>query len=415
MTSIHSLRVNGDRLWKSIMRMAEIGASEKGGVCRLALTDLDRESRDLLTSWCDDENCVRQIDPMGNLFFRRAGTNASGQPVGTGSHLDSQPTGGKFDGAYGVLAALEVIRTLNDANIQTQLPVELVVWTNEEGARFPPAMIGAAVYSGVFDLDYGHSRQDHEGKTIGQELKRIGYLGDSLPADHRFSSFFEVHIEQGPILENMSLPIGVVTGVQGTNWYDVTIIGEETHAGPTPMASRKDAIKGASEILPQLYQLAEDFGYDARLTIGEFRIYPGSRNTVPSRVEFTIDIRHPDLDELNRLDDGITEIFAKFDATSKLSAELNQIWHSRPVAFDPDCIDAVRNSAQVCSYEYKEMVSGAGHDSVHVSKVAPTSMIFIPCDGGVSHNEEENTSKEFAEAGANVLLHSVLARAGISQ
>jgi len=414
MSAIDSVRVNGDRLWESIMLMAEIGATEKGGVCRLALTDLDRESRDLLSQWCDAENCVRQIDPMGNLFYRRAGANRSGHPVGTGSHLDSQPTGGKFDGAYGVLAALEVVRTLNDAKIQTQLPVEVVVWTNEEGARFPPAMIGSAVYSGEFDLNYGHSRQDHEGKTIGEELKRIGYQGNSLASDHRFSSFFEVHIEQGPILEDLNRPIGVVTGVQGTNWYDAVIVGEETHAGPTPMAVRKDAIKAASDILPQLFQLAEDFGYDARLTIGEFRIYPGSRNTVPSRVEFSVDIRHPDIDKLNQLDKGLSEIFEKFDANSKLSADLNQIWHSRPVAFDPDCISAVRNAAGLCGYDYNEMVSGAGHDSVHISKVAPTSMIFVPCDGGVSHNEEENTSKEYAEAGANVLLHSVLARAGIS-
>lgn len=409
------LRVNGDRLWDSLMRMAQIGATPKGGVCRLALTDLDRESRDLLTQWCYAEGCDRKVDPMGNLFFRRSGTSLNGRPVGAGSHLDSQPTGGKFDGAFGVLAAFEVIRTLNDAKVSTQLPVEVVVWTNEEGSRFPPAMIGSAVYAGAFDVQYGHSRSDLEGRTMGQELERIGYLGDSLPADHEFSAFFEAHIEQGPILEEKALPIGVVTGVQGVNWYDVTIIGEETHAGPTPMASRKDALRGASDLLPDIYRVALDSGFDARITVGEFRIYPGSRNTVPSRVEFSIDLRHPDMQEYDRLDKMIKDTVRRFANESGLQVDIDHIWRSPPIEFDPECIDVVRDGARNCGYEFNEMVSGAGHDSVYISGVAPTSMIFIPCDGGVSHNEFENTSKEQVEAGANVLLHSVLARAGIAE
>ena len=407
------LRVNGDRLWDSLMEMAQIGATEKGGVCRLALTDLDRESRDLMTKWCEAEGCERKIDSMGNLFFRRPGRKADGNPVGSGSHLDTQPTGGKFDGAYGVLAALEVIRSLNDANVETELPVEVVVWTNEEGARFPPAMIGSAVYAGAFDLEYGHSRSDIDNSTIGDELERIGYLGSSLPADHQFSSFFEAHIEQGPILEKMNRTIGVVTGVQGVNWYDVVVIGEEAHAGPTPMENRRDALRGATEIATQLYQLAEKSGFDARLTIGEFRIYPGSRNTVPSRVEFTVDMRHPNLEEFDRIDAQISKTVVDYNSSSSLDATINRIWRSTPIKFDVDCIDAVRHGAIDCGFEYNEMVSGAGHDSVHISKVAPTSMVFIPCDGGVSHNELENTSKESCEAGANVLLQSVIARAGV--
>ncbi len=412
--NLSQLRVNSDRLWQSLMTMAEIGATPKGGVCRLALTDLDRESRDLLTEWCENEGCERKVDPMGNLFFRRPGTSADQRSVGAGSHLDSQPTGGKFDGAYGVLAALEVIRTLNDSKIETELPVELVVWTNEEGSRFPPAMIGSAVYAGVFDLEYGHSRPDLEGLTMGEELKRIGYLGDSLPDNHQFSSFFEAHIEQGPILEELERPIGVVTGVQGVNWYDVTVTGEETHAGPTPMERRKDALRGASELLADIYRIATDSGFDARITVGEFRIYPGSRNTVPSKVEFSVDMRHPDMEEFDRLDQQIKDTIKRFDHNSKLSAEVDHFWRSAPISFDSACIDVVRASAQNCGYEFNEMVSGAGHDSVHISGIAPTSMIFIPCDGGVSHNEYENTSKEFAAAGANVLLHSIIARAGIS-
>ncbi len=410
---IDKLRVNGDRLWDSLMEMAQIGATEKGGVCRLALSDLDRESRDLLSRWAEDQGCSRLVDPMGNMFFRRPGCSTDGKPVGSGSHLDTQPTGGKFDGVYGVLAALEVIRTLNDANIETDLPVEMVVWTNEEGARFPPSMIGSAVYAGAYDLEYGHSRSDHDGKTIGGELERIGYLGNSLPSDHGFSAFFETHIEQGPILEEIDKPIGVVSGVQGVQWYDVNVIGEESHAGPTPMANRRDALRGAGELIGNLYAIAENCGFAARLTVGEFRSYPGSRNTVPSRVEFTIDVRHPDGKTFDDLHDQVMAAVEQFDRESKLDTEIKRIFASPPIEFDRGCIDVVRKSAKKCGYSTNEMFSGAGHDSVYVSKVAPTSMIFIPCDGGVSHNETENTSSEFCEAGANTLLHAMIAKAGV--
>jgi len=408
---VDELRVNGDRLWDSLMRMAQIGATDKGGVCRMALTDLDRESRDLLTQWATDEGCSRLVDPMGNMFFRRPGQDTNAKPVGSGSHLDTQPTGGKFDGVYGVLAALEVIRTLNDAKIETQRPLELVVWTNEEGARFSPAMVGSAVYAGSFDLTYGHSRRDLDGKTIGDELRRIGYCGEPLPTQHGFSAFFEAHIEQGPILEDLNKTIGVVTGVQGTQWYDVTIHGEETHAGPTPMASRRDALRVAAELVVRLNAAVEKRGFDARITVGEFRAYPGSRNTVPSRVELTVDIRHPDGQTFDELHDEVLAIIEDFDRTSRCHLEAARVMHAPPTVFDNSCVDAVRRGASVCGYPSNEMISGAGHDSVYVSKVAPTSMIFIPCDGGVSHNETENTSREFCQAGANTLLHAMLAKA----
>lgn len=410
---IDNLRVNGDRLWDSLMEMAQIGATEKGGVCRLALSDLDRQSRDLLSKWAEEQGCSCLIDPMGNMFFRRSGRSTDGKPVGSGSHLDTQPTGGKFDGVYGVLAALEVIRTLNDANIETNLPIEMVVWTNEEGARFPPSMIGSAVYAGACDLEYGHSRSDHDGKTIGGELERIGYLGNPLPSDHGFSAFFEAHIEQGPILEELDKPIGVVSGVQGVQWYDVNVIGEESHAGPTPMANRRDALRGAGELIEKLYAIAENCGFAARLTIGEFRTYPGSRNTVPSRVEFTIDVRHPDEKTFDDLHDRIMTMVKQFDRESKLDADITRIFVSPPIEFDRRCIDVVRKSAEKCGYSTNEMFSGAGHDSVYISKIAPTSMIFIPCDGGISHNETENTSSVFCEAGANTLLHSMIAKAEV--
>ncbi len=411
---IDELRVNGDRLWNSLMEMAKIGATEKGGVCRLALTDLDRESRDLLTKWAAEEGCSRVVDPMGNMFFRRPGRSAGAKPVGSGSHLDTQPTGGKFDGVYGVLAALEVIRTLNDANVETDLPVEMVVWTNEEGSRFPPAMIGSAIYANIFDLEYGHSRADIDGNTIGAELERIGYRGAELPANHGFSAFFESHIEQGPILEELDKTIGVVTKVQGSHWYDVTVVGDETHAGPTPMAYRRDALRGAAELVGKLFAIVENSGFDARLTVGEFRTYPGSRNTVPSRVEFTIDVRHPELKIFDELHDEVMATVHEYDRTSRLDVDINRIWRSPPVLFDSNCVDVVRDSAIKCNYGFNEMVSGAGHDAVYISSVAPTSMIFIPCDGGVSHNEAENTSSEFCEAGANTLLHAMLARAGVA-
>ncbi|MDH3690866.1 MAG: Zn-dependent hydrolase [Gammaproteobacteria bacterium] len=406
-----NLHIDGSRLWDSLMEMARIGATKKGGVCRLALTDLDKQGRDLFKSWCEAAGCTVTVDPMGNMFARRSGKNNELPPVATGSHLDSQPTGGKFDGVYGVLAGLEVLRTLNDHAIETETPVEVVVWTNEEGARFPPAMVGSGVFAGVFDLDYGWSRRDHDDNCIGDELERIGYKGDAPLGQHPFSSFFEVHIEQGPILENEHKTIGIVTGVQGMRWYDIKLIGEEAHAGPTPMELRQDALACASHLLPQIYDLAISRSPHGRATIGEFRVYPGSRNTVPGTVEFTVDIRHPDADQLKSLDQGLRAVTEATATQRGLEYELTAVWESRPVAFDGDCIDAVRKGAEIMEYSAKEIVSGAGHDSVYVSRVAPTGMIFIPCENGISHNEIENATPEDIEAGANVLLHAILERA----
>ncbi len=404
-------RINGERLWTSLVDMAKIGATEKGGVRRLALTDLDKQSRDLLTQWCAAEGCSRVVDAMGNMYFRRAGKNPTVHPVGTGSHLDTQPTGGKYDGVYGVLAGLEVVRTLNDNSIETEFPVELVVWTNEEGARFAPAMIGSGVCSGDFSLEYGHSRADSDGKTIGEELQRIGYLGESSPQNHRFSAFFESHIEQGPILEAENKLIGAVTGVQGVNWYDIVVEGEETHAGPMPMAMRKDAMRGASNLIPKIYDIALSCAPKARATIGEFHLEPGSRNTVPSQIRFTVDLRHPDMTTFDAMDCELKGLIRQFDDQSNLSYSIDHLWRSPPIQFDPDCIKLVNESAKICGHEAIEMVSGAGHDSVYISRVSPVSMIFIPCDDGVSHSEVENTSYEAVEAGANVLFHTILQRA----
>ena len=405
-----NLQIDGARLWESLMTMARIGATQKGGVCRLALSDLDRESRDLFRRWCEAAGCTVSVDPMGNMFARRPGRREDLPPVGTGSHLDSQPTGGRFDGVYGVLAGLEVVRTLNDHRIETDAPVEVAMWTNEEGARFPPAMLGSAVFAGVFDLDYGWSREDHDGHRVGEELDRIGYRGDG-PLGHPYGAFFEAHIEQGPILEAEKKRVGVVTGVQGVYWYDLTITGDESHAGPTPMEMRRDAMAGAARLMPRIYRLALDRAPHGRATIGEFRLHPGSRNTVPGRVELSIDLRHPAAEEIDAMDAELHRAAEELVRESDLEVELSAVWKCPPTAFDPECIDAVHKGVALMDYPAMEIVSGAGHDSVHVSKVAPTAMIFVPCENGISHNEIENATPEDLEAGANVLLHAILERA----
>jgi len=410
MDTRRNLRIDGARLWASLEEMARIGATEKGGVCRLALTDLDRESRDLFVRWCEQAGCSVRVDPMGNVFARRPGRDPELPPVATGSHLDTQPTGGRFDGVYGVLAGLEVIRTLNDHGVETDAPVEVVVWTNEEGARFAPAMVGSGVFAGAFDLEYGHSRTDHDGHTLGAELERIGYRGDA-PLGAPFRAFFETHIEQGPLLEAARRTIGVVTGVQGVRWYDVTLTGAECHAGPTPMERRRDALAAASALLGRIYALAHDRPPHGRATVGEFRIHPGSRNTVPGRVELTVDLRHPEAPVLDAMDAGLAAACEAVSGETGVAVECRCIWYSPPVAFDPDCVEAVRRGAALLQYSHMDAVSGAGHDAVYVSRVAPTAMVFIPCEDGISHNEIENATPGDVEAGANVLLHAMLEKA----
>jgi beta-ureidopropionase / N-carbamoyl-L-amino-acid hydrolase len=406
------LRVDGARLWDSLMTMAEIGATARGGVNRQTLTDEDRRGRDLFRQWCEALGLTISVDRMGSMFARRPGRDGSRPPVMLGSHLDSQPTGGKFDGALGVLAALEVIRTLNDRGIETEAPLEVVNWTNEEGVRFAPAMVASGVFAGVFDLDYGLSRTDHAGRTLGEELARIGYAGEVPVGGREIGALFELHIEQGPILERESKRIGIVTGGQGARWYDCEVIGAETHAGPAPMESRRDALMHAARLLEHIYAVALARPPFGRATVGEFQAFPGSRNTVPGRVAFTIDIRHPTADILDDMDRDLGRMFAEANEASDLEHRLACIWHAPPVAFDPACIEAVRQGAAALGLPALEMVSGAGHDAVYMARVAPTAMIFVPCRDGISHNEAEYASPEACEDGANVLLHAVLARAG---
>jgi len=410
-TTGKNLRVNGERLWQSLMEMAKIGATDKGGVCRLALTDLDRQGRDLFVRWCKEAGCTVSVDRMGNIFARRPGRDNALPPVGTGSHLDSQPTGGRFDGVYGVLAGLEVIRTLNDLNYETAAPVEVVVWTNEEGSRFAPAMVASGVFAGVFDEDYGLSRKDLDGKTMGEELKRIGYAGDVPVGDHKFGAFFEAHIEQGPILEAEKKTIGIVQGAQGQRWYEITLTGQEAHAGPTPMRRRKDALLGAGRLVHEVNRIGLANQPYACATVGLMQVSPNSRNTIPGKVFFTVDFRHPDDATLSKMDAELRATAERIAGEIGLQLQLEQIWYSPPVAFDKKCVAAVQAGAQTLGYENMPIISGAGHDSCYIARVAPTAMVFVPCEDGISHNEVENATPGDIAAGCNVLLQAMLTRA----
>ena len=407
------MNIDVERLWSSLMDMAEIGKTPRGGCNRQALTPEDKRGRDLFVSWCEAAGCAVTIDAMGNLFARRAGADESLPPVIAGSHLDTQPTGGKFDGVYGVLAGLEVIRTLNDQGVETRHPLEVVNWTNEEGARFPPAMLGSGVWAGAFDLEYGHNRMDKEGKTVEDELRHIGFLGPAPCRAKPLRAAFEVHIEQGPILEQEGLRIGIVNGVQAIGWYDLVIGGVPCHAGTTPMEVRRDPFMALHGIFDKLYQLADDFKPWARITFGDIRAEPGARNTVPERVVVAVDLRHPDRQQVRNMERIMQEIVRNECGRHRLSWEVKQEFDSPAIRFDEECINAVRNATASLGYAAREMVSGAGHDSVHVSRVAPASMIFIPCEGGLSHNEAENARREDVEAGCNVLLHAMLEMADV--
>lgn len=406
-----NIQINGERLWDSLMEMAKIGPGVAGGNCRLALTDDDKQGRDLFVQWCKDAGCTIRVDKMGNIFARRPGKDDSLPPIATGSHLDTQPTGGKFDGVFGVLAGLEVIRTLNDHGVETDAPIEATVWTNEEGSRFAPAMIASGVFAGVFDIDYGHSRADTDGKTIGAELDRIGYLGDQDCGDHKFGAFFETHIEQGPILEAEEKTIGVVAGAQGQRWFELTLTGAESHAGTTPMNRRKDALLGASKLVAEINRIALEREPYAVSTVGMMQVSPNSRNTIPGSVFMTIDLRHPEDETLIVMADALRAACDKVCADDGLTAELEEIWYSPPIAFDKDCVEAVRSAAGTAGYAHMDIISGAGHDACYISRVAPTGMVFVPCENGISHNEIESATPEDLAAGCNVLLHAMLDRA----
>jgi len=393
------------------MRIAQIAPGAAGGSSRLALTDADRQARDLFAEWCRDAGCAVTVDDMGNMFARRAGRDARLAPVAAGSHLDTQPHGGKFDGVYGVLAALEVLRTLAENDHRSAAPLEAVVWSNEEGCRFAPAMLASGVFASVFDKEFAWSRVDAAGKSYKDELQRIGYFGDEACGAHRIGALFEAHIEQGPILERDGDVIGVVTGAQGVRWYDIAARGQDAHAGSTPMPGRRDALAAAAEVVLALRRIALDNAPDAVATVGALTVSPNSRNTIPGGVDFTVDLRHPDDRVLAALDAELRARCAAVAESTGVGVEVTDIWHNPPVRFDAECIAAVRAAAAMLQYRHQDMVSGAGHDACQIARIAPTAMVFVPCAGGVSHNEQESATAEDLEAGCNVLLHAMLATA----
>ena len=411
--NISALRVNGDRLWASLMELAQIGATPKGGVCRLTLTDLDKQGRDLVTRWAAEAGMTVTIDKIGNGFMRRPGRNNSLPPIMTGSHIDTQPTGGKFDGNYGVLAGIEVVRTLNDHNIETEAPIEVAFWTNEEGSRFVPVMMGSGVFAKAFTLEHAYAAKDTAGKSVKEELERIGYLGPEEPGLHPIGAYFETHIEQGPVLEDNDKTIGVVEGVLGIRWFDCTVSGMEAHAGPTPMNLRKDAMQVAAPIMQEIVACALRHAPHGRGTVGMVQVHPNSRNVIPGQVKFSVDLRNSTDALVDQMAAEVQAYAAALATKTGLSIQFELVSSYPAQVFHKECVDAVAKAAHALGYSNMPAVSGAGHDAVYMARLAPTGMIFIPCKDGISHNEIEDAQPEHITAGCNVLLHAMLERAGM--
>ena len=408
-----NLRINSDRLWDSLMDMAKIGPGVAGGNNRQTLTDEDAEGRRVFQLWCEAEGMTMGLDKLGNMFAHREGTDPTLPPVMVGSHLDTQPTGGKYDGVLGVLAGLEIIRTLNDAGIKTKHPIEVVNWTNEEGARFSPPMMSSSVFAGMYTTEWVYDREDADGKTVGEELARIGWLGDEEVGARKMAAFFELHIEQGPILEDESVDVGVVTHGQGLNWLQVTLTGKSSHTGSTPMPNRVNAGLGMARITQLVDEIAWSHAPLAVGAVGHCDIYPNSRNIIPGKVVFTIDFRHPTQAVIDDMEQRLREGAQKIVNDIGLTMDIEQAGKFDPVTFDEGCVSAVRRAAERLGYTHRDIVSGAGHDACLINRVAPTAMVMCPCVDGLSHNEAEEISKEWATAGTDVLFHAVVETAGI--
>ena len=402
-----NLAINPQRLWDSLMETAKFGGTVKGGIRRLTLSDEDKKVRDWFTAQCQALGCTVEVDEVGNMFARRPGRNNALAPICMGSHLDTQPTGGKFDGVLGVLGALEAMRTLHEQGYETNAPIEIVNWTNEEGSRYAPAMLASGAFAGVFTPQYAYERVDRDGKTFVEELERIGYRGKEPVGRRKLGAMFELHIEQGPILEDDAKMIGVVTGVQGMRWYEVNVTGQDAHTGATPMYLRKNALLGTARMIEAIDAIGQKH-QPGVATVGLVENKPNSRNVVPGEVFFTVDLRHPDEGVLDIMEKEFRAALAAIIPPLKLTYEEKRIWNSPAVKFAPELIDCVRHGAEKAGYAMRDMVSGAGHDAAYIARVAPTTMIFVPCEGGLSHNEAESTSFDECAAGAQVLLNAVV-------
>ncbi|MEM1374857.1 MAG: Zn-dependent hydrolase [Pseudomonadota bacterium] len=408
-----NLSIDGERLWQSLMDMAKIGPGIAGGNNRQTLTDADAEGRKVFQAWCEGAGCEMGLDRMGNMFATRAGTDPDALPVYLGSHLDTQPTGGKYDGVLGVLGGLELFRTLNDAGIKTRRPLVLVNFSNEEGTRFAPAMLASGVFAGIHEEDWAYAREDAEGKRFGDELSRIGWRGDEVTGARKIHAFFELHIEQGPILEAEGKDIGIVTHGQGLRWIEVQISGRAAHTGSTPMPMRRNAGLGMARLVDAVESIAQAHAPDAVGAAGHIDVSPNSRNVIPGHVTMTVDFRSPDLTVLEAMVTELERWGSKICADLDLEVSFARSGGFDPVTFDPNCVAAVREAAVELGYSHRDIVSGAGHDACWINRVAPTAMIMCPCVDGLSHNEAEEITKDWSTAGANVLLHAVLNTAGI--
>jgi N-carbamoyl-L-amino-acid hydrolase len=403
-------RIDAERLWSSLMELAKIGATPKGGVRRVTLTPADREGRERFALWCREAGLEVRVDAIGNMFARRAGREATAPPVVMGSHLDTQPNGGRFDGAYGVMAGLEVMRALNDADMRTRVPLEVACWTNEEGSRFVPTMMGSGVFAGVYELEKILQNRDAEGVSVGDALQSIGYRGEAGP--HELAAYFEAHIEQGPVLEDTATTIGVVQGALGQRWFDVAITGQDAHAGPTPMHLRKDALLAAAQLTLEVNRIANAFPDSARGTVGHMQVKPNSRNVIPGEVRMTVDLRNARDATLLSMKDELERTAKAIALQRRVDLEVKEVVYFPPSEFAAELVGRVRAAAQQLGYSHRDIVSGAAHDAVYLARVAPTAMVFVPCEGGISHNEIENARAEDLAAGCSVMLEAVLATAG---
>ena len=415
MTKIASnLQIDSARLWDTIHETAKFGATPKGGVRRLTLGPEDKQVRDWFRKACEAAGLEVQVDALGSMFGLRKGRDMSKPPIGVGSHLDTQPTGGKFDGVLGTLAALELVRTLNDAGIETEVPICVCNWTNEEGSRFAPATMASAAYAGDYTTDNILARTDAAGMSVGEALDSIGYRGNEAVGARKFGAFVELHIEQGPLLEAESKTIGVVDRGQGIIWYDGKITGFESHAGTTPMPMRRDALATLAEIVLAVERIAKAHGPNAVGTIGEAVIAAPSRNVIPGEIAFTVDIRSPNSKILDAIDRDLRSAIAEIALRRKAEITLDAIWRKEPTVFDTRLVDAVEGSARMLGYSHRRITSGAGHDACNMANVVPAAMVFVPCKDGISHNELEDATQADCAAGANVLMHTVLALAGVA-